>query len=180
MFIDIITIILLLIAIFKGWKNGLVVGVFSFLAFVIGLAAALKLSALVARYIGDTTNISQRWLPVLAFVIVFFIVVLLVKLGARAIEGALRMAMLGWLNKLGGMVFYILLYIFIFSVILFYAQQLQIIKPESVQVSVTYPYIYPLAPEVMKGIGEIIPFFKDMFAELQTFFDNLSQRATSR
>lgn len=176
MIIDIIAVALLVLAIFKGMKNGLVVAVFSILGFVIGLAAALKLSALVAEYLKNSTNISQRWLPVLAFAIVFFAVVLLVRLGAKAIEKMLSLVMLGWLNKLAGVVVYILLYLFIYSVILFYATQLNIIKPEAVNVSVTYPIIYPVAPEVMKAFGSVIPWFKNMFGELENFFDRLSQR----
>ena len=175
MIIDIIVVALIVMAVFKGLRNGFVLAVFSFLAFMIGLAAAVKLSALVADYLGSNTNISGRWLPVLAFVIVLLGVVLLVRLGAKAIEGALRLVMLGWLNKLGGALLYIALYLLVFSVILFYAQQLQIIKPETAAVSVTYPLIYPLAPEVIGSIGTIIPFFKDMFTELEAFFDRLAK-----
>lgn len=180
MLIDIISICLLVFAIIKGWRNGFVVAVFSLLAFIIGLAAALKLSAVVAQYLSDTTNISQRWLPVLAFAIVFFIVVLLVRLGAKAIEAALKVVMLGWLNKLGGMLFYILLYLFVYSIILFYAVQLNIIKNETAGISKTFPYIYPVAPEVMKAMGAVIPFFRDMFSELEAFFDHLSARAATK
>lgn len=178
MFIDFIAIGLLIVAIFKGFRNGLVVAIFSFLAFIIGLAAALKLSAVVADYLGGNTNISQRWLPVLAFAIVFFLVVFLVRLGAKVIEGGLKMAMLGWLNRLGGIIFYVLLYFFIFSIVLFYAVQLKIIKPETSQVSVTFPIIYPLAPSVIEALGSILPFFKNMFAELENFFGSLSKKAS--
>lgn len=177
MFIDFIAIGLIVLAIIKGLRKGLVVAIFSLLAFVIGLAAALKLSAVVAEYLGTTTNISQRWLPMLAFALVFFIVALLVRLGAKAIEGSLRMVMLGWLNKLGGVVFYLLLYFLIFSIILFYTTQLGIIKSETAQISTTYPIIYPIAPVVMEALGDIVPFFKDMFSELENFFDHLSKKA---
>ena len=176
MIIDIIAVALLVLAIFKGMRNGLVLAIFSFLSFFIGLAAALKLSAVVADYLSTSTNISQRWLPVLAFALVFFIVVLLVRLGAKAIETALSAVMLGWLNKLGGIVFYIMLYLFIYSIILFYATQLNIIKPATVDTSTTYPVIYPIAPEAMKVLGDVIPWFKDMFGELEDFFGRLSQR----
>lgn len=177
MIIDFISIGLLVLSIIKGLRNGLIVAVFSLLAFIIGLAAALKLSALVAEYLEASTNISQRWLPLLAFILVFFIVALLVRMGARAIEHGLRMVMLGWLNKIGGFIFYFLLYFFIYSIVLFYASQLHIIKPETSQVSVTYPLIYPLAPTVMEVLGSILPFFKNMFAELENFFDHLSRNA---
>jgi membrane protein required for colicin V production len=177
MFIDFISIALVILSIVKGLRKGLVVAVFSLLAFVIGLAAALKLSSLVARYLGDNTSISQRWLPMLAFLIVFFLVALLVRLGAKAIESFMRMTMLGWLNKLGGIVFHVLLYFFIYSIILFYATQLHIIKPETIETSSTYPIIYPMAPVVMDTIGEVVPFFKHMFADLEGFFDGLSRKA---
>ena len=102
MFIDIVCLVLLVWAVFKGLRNGLVVAIFSFLAFVVGLAAALKLSTVAASYIGNNTNISERWLPFIAFAAVFIIVVLLIRLGAKAIEGLLQVAMLGWAHRVAG------------------------------------------------------------------------------
>ena len=177
MFIDIIALVLIVWAAFKGLRNGLIVGVFSLLAFIIGLAAALKLSAVVAEYIGTNTNIGQRWLPFIAFAIVFLIVVFLVRLGAKAIEAVLRVAMLGWLNKLGGVLLYVLLYLFILSIILFYAVQLNLVKQQTLGASVVYPYIQPLAPKIMSVLGSILPFLKNMFSELQAFFEGISHKA---
>jgi membrane protein required for colicin V production len=177
MVIDFIAVGLIILSIIKGLRNGLVVAVFSLLAFIVGLAAALKLSVVVADYLGTNTHISQRWLPILAFAIVFFTVTLLVRLGAKAIEAVLKVAMLGWLNKLGGIIFYLVLYFFIFSILLFYADQLHIIKPETTEISSTYKLIYPIAPVIMDTLGSILPFFKNMFGELEIFFDHLSKKA---
>ncbi|MFL5809623.1 MAG: CvpA family protein [Flavisolibacter sp.] len=177
MIIDIIVVILFVFAIFKGLRNGLVLAIFSFLAFFIGLAAALKLSAVVAGYLGANTNIAQRLLPVLAFAIVFILVVFLVRLGARVIESALKIVMLGWLNKIGGIIFYSLLYLFILSVILFYAEQLKIIRAETFASSSTYSFIKPVGPKMVNALGTILPFFKNMFAELEQFFGGLSEKA---
>ncbi|MDQ6608967.1 MAG: CvpA family protein, partial [Bacteroidota bacterium] len=137
MLIDIIAFIILILAIFKGFSKGLIVALFSFLAFIIGLAAALKLSAAMASYIGSNVAVSQRWLPFIAFIIVFIIVVLLIRLGAKLLQGAAQMIMLGWLNRIGGALFYILIYFFIFSILLFYATQLGMIRPASIQASIT-------------------------------------------
>jgi membrane protein required for colicin V production len=179
MLIDVIAFMLLLLAMYKGFSKGLIIAVFSFLAFIIGLAAALKLSAAAAAYIGSTVNISQRWLPVLAFIGVFIIVALLIRVGAKMLEGMVTVAMLGWLNRLGGMVFYVLIYFFIYSIVLFYADQLKIIKPESAKASIVYPYLRPMAPCIMKGIGVVIPAFKNMFQQLLQFFDGVSEKNTA-
>ena len=176
MFIDVVCLVLLLWATFKGLRKGFVLGVFSFLAFIVGLAAALKLSTVAAEYIGANTNIGPRWIPFLAFAGVFLIVVFLVRLGAKALEGVLRIAMLGWLNRLGGVFLYILIYLFIFSIILFYMEQLNVLKKESVDNSVVYPYIQPLGPRFIGALGYILPFFKNMFKELEMFFDGVSRK----
>jgi len=171
MLIDIIALILLVMAIFKGLSKGLIVALFSFLAFIIGLAAALKLSTAMAEYIGANVEVSQRWLPFLAFAVVFIIVVLLVRLGAKLLQGAVQMAMLGWVNRIGGVLFYVLIYYFIYSVLLFYATQLNLIKPATTDASVTYAYIAPFGPRTIEILGSIIPWFKNMFEELLHFFD---------
>ena len=178
MIIDIIALILLVLAIFKGFTKGLVVAVFSFFAFVVGLAAALKLSAVVANYLQESTNISARWLPFLAFLIVFLAVVLLVRIGAKAIEGALRIAMLGWLNRIGGIIFYLLLYVFIFSILLFYIQKINIISQDTARASINYEWIAPMGPKVINGLAVVLPFFKNMFTELGNFFGSISEKAS--
>jgi membrane protein required for colicin V production len=174
MFIDGIVTLLLVLALFKGWRNGLVVAIFSFLAVVVGLAAAVKLSAVAADYLGRNVSLSERWLPFVAFGAVFVGVVILVRLGAKLIESALQAVMLGWLNRLGGALFYALLYLFIFSILLFYAAQLHIIQPQAQQASVAYPYLAGLGPKVINGLGVVLPFFKNMFAELEAFFAGLA------
>jgi membrane protein required for colicin V production len=177
MFIDIIVFVLLAIAIFKGLRKGLIVGIFSFLSIIIGLAAAIKLSAVAAAYLGDSVNISQRWLPVIAFGVVFIVVVLLVRLGAKALESITRIAMLGWLNGLGGVILFSLIYLFIFSIILFYANSLNLLSREAAQQSIAFPYLQPLGPKIINGLGSVLPFFKNMFVELSSFFENLSHKA---
>jgi membrane protein required for colicin V production len=174
MLIDTVALVLLIISVFKGFTKGFIVALFSFLVFIIGLAAALKLSTLAASYIGNAVNISQRWLPVIAFLVVFLIVALAIRLGAKMLEGVVKLAMLGWLNRLGGIILYILIYFFIFSILLFYAQQLHLLKPETIEASVSYPWIQPIAPKIMSIMGAVIPFFKDMFDQLLQFFQNVS------
>ncbi|OLY94083.1 membrane protein required for colicin V production [Cnuella takakiae] len=175
MFIDSIVAGLLVLALFKGWRNGLVMAIFSFLAVVVGLAAAVKLSAVAAEYLGQNVSVSERWLPFLAFALVFLGVVLLVKLGARLIEKSLQAVMLGWANRIGGFLFYALLYLFVFSVLLFYAAKLNLVQPATQAASTTYPYLSELGPKVIDGLGVVLPFFKDMFTQLEGFFEGLAK-----
>lgn len=176
MVIDIIISVALIFAIIRGYQQGLIVAIFSVLAFIIGIAAAMKLSTVVAGHIGKAAKISDQWLPVISFIIVFLIVVLLIRMGAKLIQKTVQLAMLGWLNRLGGILLFSVLYILIFSVLVFYAEQISLLKPETIDASVTYSYIKPWGPKVIEGFGKIIPFFKGMFQELQDFFGNVSNQ----
>ena len=177
MIIDILFILLLVIAIFRGLSKGLVLGIFSLVAFIIGIAAAMKLSVVLANSLQSASGSSNKWLPVICYVLVFILVVWLVRLGAKLIEKTIQFAMLGWLNRLGGVIFYVALYGIIFSVFLFYMEKLMIISPATIQSSQSYPYIAPWGPKVIDNLGKIIPIFKDMFTELQDFFGRIAAKA---
>lgn len=176
MLLDIIFAVIIVLAILKGYQKGLVVGLFSFVTVVIGLAAAMKLSTVVAGYIGKAVKVSDQWLPIISFALVFFIVLLLIRLGARAIEKTVELAMLGWVNKLAGVIFFAAIYTTIFSVLLFYTEQMKLIQPETIRTSVTYSFVQPWGPKAINGFGTVIPIFKDMFEQLELFFDGVAQK----
>lgn len=176
MILDLIFVIILILATIKGYRRGLIVGIFSFIAIVVGLAAAIKLSAVVANYIGKTVKVSQEWLPLISFAVVFLLVVLLVRWGANIIQRTAEVAMLGWINRLGGILLYAALYITVFSVLLFYTEKMHIIKQATIDKSVTYSFVQPWGPKAINALGRIIPFFRDMFNELEIFFDSISHK----
>ena len=175
---DIVVAIIIILAMIKGYQKGLIVAVFSFIALFVGLAAAIKLSTVVAAYIGKVVKVSEQWLPLIAFVAVFIIVVLLVRAAAAVIERTVQFAMLGWINRLGGMIFYVALYIMVLSVVLFYAEQIGLIQSTTTGKSLIYSYIQPLGPKAINAFGSLLPVFKNMFRELQDFFGSLSHKMT--
>jgi membrane protein required for colicin V production len=177
MMIDIIVGILLIMAIFKGIRRGLIVALFSIIAFIIGLAAAMKLSVVVANYLKDSVNISAQWWPVVSFLLVFVVVVILIRLMANMLEKAVEWTLLGWVNKLGGVILYVLMYIISFSVLLFFAEQIKLINKATIDSSVTYPLVRPWGPWAIDTFGALIPWFKDMFSQLEQFFDRIALQA---
>lgn len=173
MWIDVVFALCMLMAIYKGLRKGLIIAVFSGVAFIIGLAAAIKLSAAVAGYLRNSVHLSTRWLPVLAFVLVFIAVVLLVRWGARLAEKVVDLAMMGWINKLAGILLYAVLYTIVLSVLLFYAVQVRVADDKALSSSIVYPFIRPWGPGVIEEFGKFVPFFKGMFAQLEDFFGRL-------
>ena len=178
MILDLLFLIILIFAVIKGFRRGLIVGLFSFIAVIVGLAAAMKLSAVAADYIGSAISISDRWLPVISFIVVFVLIVLLIRLGANMLQKAVEMVMLGWVNRIGGIIFYAAIYIIVYSVVLFYAEQVRLIQPETIQNSATYAFVQPWGPKAINTFAAIIPVFKDMFGDLSNFFSGVAQKVS--
>lgn len=175
--IDIAYLALMLLAVVRGYSKGFVVAVFSFLAVFIGLAAALKMSATVAGWLGRGAGEGERLLPVVAFVLILIAVSLVTRLMALAIEKALQIVMLGFINKLAGILLYLLLFTIIFSILLFFAEHIFLVNRDTIAGSYFYPFVQPLGPYTIRILGEAMPLFKNMFGELERFFGKVVEKA---
>lgn len=145
MLIDILFLGMMAIAVFKGIRNGLIVAIFSIIGWIVGIYAAFKFADVAAAYLKGSVEMSPKTLYVLSFIIIFLLVMLLVHLGAKVVEKTVEVAFMGWLNRIGGIFFYVLLYTLIFSVMIFFAERFKLISDETIAASRIYPWIKPLA-----------------------------------
>ena len=172
--IDIIFFIILFLAIVRGWRKGLILGLFSMICGLIGLAAAVKLSAVLATHMKSDLHMSSRWLPLIAFILVFVLVVLLIRWAGHLLENLVKLVLLEWLNKLGGILLFVIFYISIYSIILFYGTRTPFISEKAIGDSHFYSLIAPFGPAVIRFITGFIPYGQDMFAALEGFFDKIA------
>lgn len=174
--IDAVFALMILFACINGYKKGLIVASFSILAFIAGIAAALKLSSVVAARLSTNIHATGKWVPVISFVAVFLLVTLIISMTGKLVQKSVEFVMLGWVNRLGGVLLFALLYSIIFSVFLFYARQLNLFDKQSFEKAQCYIFIKPLGPAVINKLGNIIPFFKGMFNLLSDFFNKVSNK----
>lgn len=172
MWLDILFLIVLIIAVIKGISRGIIMALFSFIGWFIGLAAALKLSASLAAYLQNHTDINSKWLPFLSFIMVFVVVVLIINLAGKAVEQLFSMSLLGWVNKIGGALLYTAMYTLAFSIVLFYAEKMNLISPDTAAASKAYSIIGGLGPSVIESVGSVLPFIKNAFHDLERYFES--------
>jgi membrane protein required for colicin V production len=175
MTIDLIYLFLLAMAAYRGFRQGLVMAAFSFTGFFVGLAAAFKLSALVAGWLATSFNKPAPWWPFLAFFLVLVIVSGIIRLAAAGVSGTLNLVMLGWVNKLGGFLLYAVLYTLLFSVVLFYLDNLLHLSPKTLEQSAVYPYIKPWGQWTMDAWGKLLPQFRNVFHDMERFFEQVGR-----
>jgi len=176
MIIDIIFVGLMSFAVYKGMSKGFIQSLFSFTAFIVGLAAATKLSAVVSNFMSEHFQTNAIWLPFLSFILIFAVFLILFFYAGKFFEKTSEVMMLGWLNKFGGICIYLLLYGSLLSVVIFYAAEMKILGKENLSQSVFYPYFSPLGPWIIDNLGKIIPFFKGVFLQLQQYFEGLPNK----
>jgi membrane protein required for colicin V production len=173
--IDILGVTILALSFYRGWQKGFVVAVCSLLAIVVGMLAALKLSTAFAAWLLEHGWVTSAWGQIIAYIIIFIGVLILVRLLAKAIESALKMVMLGFINRLIGAMLYAFIGALIWSSLLWIGNRAHLLAPETLAASKTYDYFAPIAPWVYAHIGTVLPFAKDVFADLSRFFDGVNQ-----
>ena len=115
-FLDIVIILPLLYGAWIGFRKGLIIEVCTLLAFVLGIWGGINFSEYVSDWIADNVDVDTEYLPIVAFTITFLAVGALVFFAGKAIEKLINLAALKPLNKLGGLGFGIVKFVFVLSV----------------------------------------------------------------
>ena len=115
-YFDIVAGILLILAVVKGFKNGLIIELASLAALVLGLFGAIQFSSITESYLID--YIDSSYIGIAAFIITFILIVIGVHLIAKAVDKLVSAIALGMVNRVLGAIFSLLKYAFIISVIL--------------------------------------------------------------
>jgi membrane protein required for colicin V production len=171
MLIDLFFILFIIIGFRIGKKKGLILGLFSWVVFLLGLAMAVKISVIVADHLHNNVHSGSKWVPLLCFVLLLLLLVFVVEIGCDFLHKHLHFVVLSWLDRVLGVFFYIAVYSLIFSLLLFYCERMQLLNRSNIRASMSYKYIEPVGPYVMDTLGRLFPVFKDMLTELKYFYD---------
>lgn len=117
-YFDVIIIIPLLWAAFKGFKKGLIIEVASLIALFLGVWGGAKFSSVSANYLSKMFSISVQIMPLLSFAVTFIIIVIIVFFIAKMLQKVVKAVSLSTINKITGAAFGVLKFTLIIGVIL--------------------------------------------------------------
>lgn len=150
--LDIIFLVPLLFALYRGFKKGMIYMIASLLALVLGILGAVKLRPLFASLLDAVFNIDPAHMNAIAFAVAFVSIVLVVHLAAFFLDKLIKAVALNFVNRLLGMAFGVLVTAFMISMILWPLNQVnenrQIIKPQHIEGSLLYKPLSAIAPAV--------------------------------
>src|SRR5688572_26074438 len=91
-----------MIGAFTGYKEGFLVGLFSFLALVLGVLGGFKLMGWAMLFLASHFNVDEKVLPYFAFAAVFIVIVIAVRLLGSTLKASLDKTFLGRLDQFAG------------------------------------------------------------------------------
>lgn len=179
MWIDIVWLLLAIYGTWKGWTKGLILSVFTVLAWAIGIIAAIKLSTVAANFLHDQFAIDSAYLPVLSYALVFVVIALVIYLVGKSLEKIIELARIGFVNRISGVILYVGIYTILFSFFIWLLDKVQLISPFVKDQSKTYAYINSISYFLTSHAATITPAIKQLLTDFQEMLEritNISQQ----
>ena len=140
--LDIILLVCFLPGIIRGLSKGFLEQALALGGVVLSVWAAFHFSARVSTWLKPYVDMSERALNAVAFVVILVAISLLVLLVAKLLTKVAELAMLGWLNKLLGLVFALAVNALVIGVFIILFDTVNVkfglVKPEVLDGSIVY------------------------------------------
>lgn len=106
--VDIIILIPFIPAVWRGISKGFIEQATALISLILGAWMAYRFSFLVCEWIRPQLEVSEVVLNVISYAVIVLAVVIILFTVGKLITGMLKLILLGWLNRLLGLVFAIL------------------------------------------------------------------------
>ena len=157
--LDIILLICFIPALVQGIRKGFIAQAISIISIIVGIWASARFADVVAAWVAQYITASEQVMKAVAFALILIVVFFLLGLLGKALEGIFNFVLLGWLNKLLGVVFALLKTALIVGLVIMAFSSLNdtfhLVKEEVLNESVLYPPLKKVA-------FDVFPYIKDM------------------
>jgi membrane protein required for colicin V production len=161
--VDLTLSIIILVGAYSGFRDGFRAELFSLLTIFLGVLFGFKLMGMAMVYLEEQFYIDSFALPYIAFGAVFFIILFFVNLIARLLVEKFEEPMLGVADPYAAGFLGLIRTSFMISILLWMFDSLKLEFPANWTTnSWLWPLVTDLAPDTIRGIGHIIPFFDDI------------------
>lgn len=117
-FVDIIIVVPLVYAAWRGFKKGLIIEIFTLLALLVGIYAGIHFSDWTSARIEEYFDFDANYLPVIAFTVTFLAVGAMVYFAGKMLEQMVKVVNLSPINKILGVVFGMLKMVYTLSILI--------------------------------------------------------------
>ena len=164
MYIDILFIAAVGYGFFKGFSQGIINSIFSVLSLVIAFMAAFKLSPYMTEMLEKGFDIYNPFMFLAGFGVTFFLTKWFLKFVSEFLTGVLEVAHVNLVNQTIGALILTVIFSFIFSVLIWFADSIRVLSPQQKATSISYRFLEPLRESGFKLIGNSKPIFQNFLS----------------
>ena len=159
--LDIILLICFIPALIQGIRKGFIAQAISIISIVAGIWASARFADVVSAWVAQYITASEQVMKVVAFALILVVVFIVLGLVGRLLEGLFNLVLLGWVNKLLGVVFALLKTALIVGLVIMAFSSINdnfhFVQESVLNESVLYPPLKKLA-------FDVFPYVKDMLS----------------
>lgn len=166
-YVDIFLVVILGLGAVRGYSKGLIIELFSFIAFFVGLFVAIKFSGPVATvFFGGSDFYGLAVIGV--FVLLFITLSVAINLVAKLIKKGVNLIFLGWFDNLLGAVLGILKWGFLVSILIMILNAINLTLPEAdLESSRIFPLVEPIGLMAFRMMESIFPSIKEFMDSIR-------------
>jgi membrane protein required for colicin V production len=161
-YIDYIILIILILFFIRGYRQGIIIGLATFAALILGIYMAVHFSNYLDATLLEHLHPSRKWLPILSFAITFILVVIAVMLVAKLTEKLVDVVGMGFFNHIGGAALGLVKGVILISILFFIFNSIDSkgkwLTEKDKKGSYCYTQVAGVFPKLMKKFGGEIRF----------------------
>ena len=151
--LDIIFIIPIVWFAYMGFSKGLIIGITTLVALILGIYLSIRFSGIVAAFLMSNFDWDEKYIPIISFAITFVGVVIVIYLLGKILEKFIDMIALGFINKLLGGVLGIIKAVILLSVIIYiinsFDRKQNVFTEKLQQGSILYEPVESVVPRIL-------------------------------
>ena len=163
MIIDLSCAIVGLYGFWVGYSRGIIKTVLTTISFLFGFMAAAKFSPTVSTMLQDMIEAPGTIMLPAAFLLTFILTLVLFRMLANGLEGMLEAVNVNFINQIAGGGISMFFFVFLYSVLVSFADNSRMIDPDTKQESFSYQILEPL-PDYAWTLGKSVwPVFQEFY-----------------
>lgn len=173
MVIDIVCLLIALYGFWVGYSRGIIGTVAMVLSILLGIMAAAKFGPAMTEILRGFFPSGGALLLLLGTLLTFLLTIGIIRFLARAMEGMLESININFINQAIGGVVSALFFVFIYSVLISFADRSRMIDDETKEQSVTFAFLEPLPDQAWRAAQKAWPIFEEFYDYALDIMDQL-------
>lgn len=180
MIIDAIFFLVVLFGFYYGFSRGIIRTVLYTVSLLFGFVIAVRFAPAATQFLTTVFNYESPMMYLLGFILCLGVTIMAIQMLAKGMESVLQSANINVINKFFGGVVMAGIFLFFYSILVWFANKSHLIEDQTKQESATYSLLENYPQEVKQIWNNIQPSLADFWEDSVEFIDKMEEKSIQR